>query len=85
DERVLRAAQTLVDEKICMPIFVGRPDVIESRLRRRGLRLKPGVDCSIVNPQSAPRYHEYAHDYHQLMARRGVTPQFAKLEMRRRT
>ncbi len=85
DERVLRAAQTLVDEKICMPILIGRPEVIESRLLRRGLRLKPGVDCAIVNPQSDPRYKEYAHDYHQLMARRGVTPQYAKLEMRRRS
>jgi malate dehydrogenase (oxaloacetate-decarboxylating)(NADP+) len=85
DERVLRAAQTLVDEKICAPILVGRPEVIEDRLRRRGLRLKPGVDVTIVNTQSDPRYNEYANDYHRLMARRGVTPQYAKLEMRRRS
>ncbi len=85
DERVLRAAQILVDEKLAQPILVGRPDVIESRIREYGLRIKPGAQIQIVNPQHDERYHEYWTEYHRLMARRGVTTQYAKLEMRRRT
>ncbi|MGH6962621.1 MAG: phosphate acyltransferase, partial [Dongiaceae bacterium] len=85
EERVLRAVQILVDEKLAQPILVGRPKVIEERIRRYGLRLKPGQNLSIVNPEFDERYREYWQDYHQLMARRGVTAQYAKLEMRRRT
>ena len=59
DERVLRAAQVAVDDHIARPILIGRPDVIETRIQRLGLRLKPGVDVTIVNPESDPRYPEY--------------------------
>jgi malate dehydrogenase (oxaloacetate-decarboxylating)(NADP+) len=85
EERVLRAAQVLVDEHIARPVLVGRPSIIETRLQRYGLRVRPGVDFTIVNPESDERYREYWEDYRQLRARHGVTAQFAKLEMRRRT
>ena len=85
DERVLRAAQILVDEKITRPLLIGRPEVIESRLARQGLRLKAGEHYDIVNPESDPRYREYWEEYRALRGRDGVTAQFARLEMRRRT
>jgi malate dehydrogenase (oxaloacetate-decarboxylating)(NADP+) len=84
EERVLRAVQIVVDEKLAVPILVGRPGVIEKRIRRYGLRLKAGVHFSIVNPEFDERFRDYWQDYHRTMARRGVTAQYAKLEMRRR-
>ncbi|EIT71410.1 NADP-dependent malic enzyme (nadp-me) [Hydrocarboniphaga effusa AP103] len=85
EERVLRAVQILVDEKIVKPILVGRPAVIEERVQRYGLRIKPGVHFDIVNPEHDDRYREYWSEYHHIMARRGITAQYAKLEMRRRS
>ncbi|MET0986936.1 MAG: NADP-dependent malic enzyme, partial [Steroidobacteraceae bacterium] len=85
EERVLRAAQVLIDEHIARPILVGRPAIIETRLQYYGLRLQPGVDFTIVNPESDHRYREYWEEYRNLRARHGVSAQFAKLEMRRRT
>jgi malate dehydrogenase (oxaloacetate-decarboxylating)(NADP+) len=85
EERVLRAAQVLVDERIAFPILVGRPAVIENRLSRYGLRLQLDADFKIVNPERDDRYNEYWREYRSLMARRGVTAQYARLEMRRRT
>ncbi|HEY6640770.1 NADP-dependent malic enzyme [Povalibacter sp.] len=85
EERVLRAAQIIVDEGIARPILIGRPAIIESRLQRFGLRLQPGRDLSIVNPEHDERYREYWQEYRSIMARRGITAQYAKLEMRRRT
>ena len=85
DERVLRAAQILVDEKLARPMLVGRPAVIEHRLQSYGLRLKPGQDFTIVNPESDERYKEYWQSYYAIMCRRGITESWAKLEMRRRT
>ena len=85
EERVLRAVQILVDEKIVRPILVGRPAVIEERVQRYGLRMKPGLNFDVVNPEHDERYREYWSEYHQLMARRGITEQYAKLEMRRRS
>jgi malate dehydrogenase (oxaloacetate-decarboxylating)(NADP+) len=85
DERVLRAAQILVEEKVAYPILVGRPAIIESRMKRFGLRLQPGRDFTIVNTEHDERHREFWMEYHQLMMRRGVTAQYAKLEMRRRT
>ena len=85
EERVLRAVQILVDEKIVKPILVGRPAVIEERVQRYGLRIKPGVHFDIVNPEHDDRYREYWSEYHRIMARRGITAQYAKLEMRRRS
>ncbi|MBI4190962.1 MAG: NADP-dependent malic enzyme [Betaproteobacteria bacterium] len=84
DERVLRAAQVVVDEKLAFPILVGRPAVVERRIERYGLRIKPGVDFELVNPEFDPRYREYWQEYHRLTERRGVSQQYAKIEMRRR-
>jgi malate dehydrogenase (oxaloacetate-decarboxylating)(NADP+) len=85
EERVLRALQILLDEKIARPVLVGRPTVIESRLKRFGLRANLLSQVTIVNPEQDERYREYWMEYHRIMMRRGVTAQYAKLEMRRRT
>jgi malate dehydrogenase (oxaloacetate-decarboxylating)(NADP+) len=84
EERVLRAIQVAVDEKLAKPILIGRPDVIEKRLEKFGLRIKAGIDFTIVNPEHDERYRAYYTDYHQIMARKGVSEQYAKIEMRRR-
>jgi malate dehydrogenase (oxaloacetate-decarboxylating)(NADP+) len=75
----------LVDEGLATPILVGRPAVIERRLERAGLRIKAGKDFEIVNPEDDPRFREYWSTYHSLTERKGVSQQYAKLEMRRRT
>jgi malate dehydrogenase (oxaloacetate-decarboxylating)(NADP+) len=83
DERALRAAQVVVDEGLASLTLVGRPAVIESRIERAGLRLKPGVDFDIVNPEDDPRYRECWEDYQRLMGRDGITPSMAKAALRR--
>jgi malate dehydrogenase (oxaloacetate-decarboxylating)(NADP+) len=83
DERVLRAAQIVVDEGLARPTLIGRPQVIEQRLERLGLRVRPGKEFELVNPESDPRYREYWTTYQQLTERRGVTPGYARVEMRR--
>ena len=84
EERVLRAVQVVVDEKLARPILVGRPEVIAARIERYGLRLRAGIDMTIVNTDHDERYRDYWQTYHKLMARRGVTAQYAKVEVRRR-
>jgi malate dehydrogenase (oxaloacetate-decarboxylating)(NADP+) len=84
EERVLRAVQVVVDEHLAIPILIGRPAVLEQRIERYGLRLRVGVDFEVVNPESDSRYRQYWETYHQMMERKGVTEQYAKLEMRRR-
>jgi malate dehydrogenase (oxaloacetate-decarboxylating)(NADP+) len=84
DERVLRAAQVVVDEGMARPTLVGRPAVIHARIERLGLRLKQGRDFEVVDPNNDPRYQEYSTAYHRLAERKGVTPGIARLEMRRR-
>jgi len=84
DERILRATQVIVDERLARPILVGRPAVIERRLERFGLRVKPGADFDLINPENDPRYREYWEEYHRLTARRGVSQHYAQIEMRRR-
>jgi malate dehydrogenase (oxaloacetate-decarboxylating)(NADP+) len=85
DERVLRAVQIVVDEKLATPIVIGRPAVIEQRIAQYGLRMRVGTDLTLVNPDQDSRYRECWQAYHRMMSRRGVTEQFAKLEMRRRS
>ena len=85
DERVLRAVQIAVDEKLATPILVGRPTVIERSIKRYGLRIRIGESVTVVNPEHDDRYREYWQSYRQLAARQGITAQYAKLEMRRRT
>jgi malate dehydrogenase (oxaloacetate-decarboxylating)(NADP+) len=84
DERVLRAVQTVVDEGLAIPILVGRPEVVGQRLERLGLRIRAGKEFHLVNPQSDPRYREYWTTYHRLTERKGVSPEYAKIETRRR-
>ena len=84
DERVLRAVQVVVDEGVARPILIGRPAVIERRLDRYGLRMRPGTELDVVNPESDPRYRKYCESYHGMTERRGVTEQYARIEMRRR-
>ena len=84
DERMLRAAQVVVDEGLARLILVGRPSVVERRIERHGLRIRPGTDFELVNPESDPRYRDYWTEYHRLTERRGVSQQYAQMEMRRR-
>ena len=85
EERVLRAVQVVIDEKLAVPIMIGRPDVIEQRIARYGLRMKLGVDVTVVNTEQDDRYRDYWTTYHGLMMRKGVDQQMARLEMRRRS
>ncbi len=82
DERVLRAAQAILEETTDTPILIGRPEVIEARCERAGLKIRPLTDFEIVNPENDPRYRDYWGTYHELMARQGVTPDLAKAIMR---
>jgi malate dehydrogenase (oxaloacetate-decarboxylating)(NADP+) len=84
EETVLRAVQTLVDEQLVKPILIGRPDVIERRIERIGLRLQAGRDFELVNLHSDPRFDSYWQQYYELMQRRGVTPASAKSVVRSR-
>ena len=84
EERVLRAAQIVVDEELARPTLIGRPDVIAARIEKFGLRLEAGRDYDGVNTDNDHRYRDYWRTYHQLTARKGVTEQIAKIEMRRR-
>ncbi|MET0331905.1 MAG: NADP-dependent malic enzyme [Dyella sp.] len=84
EETVLRAVQSVVDEQLARPILIGRPDVIEKRIARAGLRLKAGVDFELCNIHSDPRFDDYWQHYHRLMERRGVTPAMAKAVVRSR-
>jgi malate dehydrogenase (oxaloacetate-decarboxylating)(NADP+) len=85
DERVLRAAAAMAEETTDEPILIGRPGVIESRVSRLGLTLKPGTNCEVVNPEQDDRYYDYWTTYHNLMQRRGVTPDLARAIMRTNT
>ncbi len=84
EERVLRAAQIVVDEGIARPTFIGRPTIIAQRIEKFGLRLKEGLDYDIVNVEHDHRYRDFWQTYHRMTERKGVTVQIAKIEMRRR-
>ncbi|MFN6961785.1 MAG: NADP-dependent malic enzyme, partial [Rhodocyclaceae bacterium] len=85
DERMLRAVQTIVDERLAQPLVIGRPDVVNMRIARAGLRIAAGSDFELVNPDSDPRYKALWQDYYNLTCRKGVGIEYAKREMRRRT
>ena len=78
DERVLRAAQELLDEGLAEPILVGRPRVVASRIKRLGLRIQPGSDFELINPQDDPRFNSYSAAYHKLLGRHGISPRAAR-------
>lgn len=84
EERVLRAAQIVVDEGIARPTLIGRPDVIQKRIEKFGLRLQEELDYDIVNVENDHRYNQFWQTYHKMTERKGITAQFAKIEMRRR-
>ncbi len=84
EERILRAVQVVVDERVARPTLIGRPDVIARRVKKFGLRLEAGRDYDLVNTEHDHRYRDYWQTYHRMTARQGVTEQFAKIEMRRR-
>ncbi len=83
DERVLRAVRVVVDEGMAKPILIGRPAVIDMRIERAGLRLKPGVDFEVCNPEDDPRYRDYWEDYRRLTCREGISADTAKAAVRR--
>ncbi len=85
DERVLRAANAMIEETTDTPILIGRPEVVESRCERAGLPIRPGRDFDLVNPENDPRYRDYWETYHRLMARRGVSPDIARAILRTNT
>jgi malate dehydrogenase (oxaloacetate-decarboxylating)(NADP+) len=84
DERVLRAVQTVLDERLAQPILIGRTAVVTQRIERLGLRLRPGVDVELVDPEDDPRFPEYWRLYHSLMERKGVSPDTARTLVRTR-
>ncbi|KDC13525.1 malate dehydrogenase (oxaloacetate-decarboxylating) (NADP(+)), partial [Bordetella bronchiseptica E014] len=84
DERVLRAIQVIVDEGLARPILVGRPAVLSARIEKFGLRLRLGQDVEVCNPDYDERFHQYWTTYWELMCRRGITKEMARVEMRRR-
>jgi malate dehydrogenase (oxaloacetate-decarboxylating)(NADP+) len=84
DERVLRAAQQLVDDGLAKPVLVGRLLVVMQRIDRLGLRIKPGTDFELVDPEGDPRFPEYWRLYHTMMERKGVSPDLARNIVRTR-
>jgi malate dehydrogenase (oxaloacetate-decarboxylating)(NADP+) len=85
DERVLRAAGVVLEEGIARPILIGRPAVIEARLKRYGLTIRPGQDFDVVNPEDDPRYRDYVASYVEIAGRRGITPDAARTLVRTST
>jgi malate dehydrogenase (oxaloacetate-decarboxylating)(NADP+) len=85
DERVLRTAHAMIEEMTDKPILIGRPEVVAARCERAGLPIRPGADFDLVNPENDPRYRAYWGTYHELMARRGVTPDIARAILRTNT
>jgi malate dehydrogenase (oxaloacetate-decarboxylating)(NADP+) len=83
DERVLRAVQVVVDEGLAQPILVGRPSIIEARIKKAGLRLRQDVDYTVVDPEDDPRFKQYWETYHRIMGRDGVSIGAAKAAVRR--
>ncbi|WP_218508254.1 NADP-dependent malic enzyme [Variovorax sp. dw_308] len=83
DDRVLRAAQLAVDEGLARPILIGRPNIIEARVKKAGLHLRLGEDAEVVDPENDPRFRNYWEAYHKIMGRRGITPDAAKAMVRR--
>ena len=82
DERVLRATQVLIEDEIARPILIGRPDIIETRLKRFGLRIRPDKDFEVTNPHDDPRYRDYVDLYFSLVGRKGINPEAARTMVR---
>jgi malate dehydrogenase (oxaloacetate-decarboxylating)(NADP+) len=82
DERVLRATQVVLEENLARPILVGRPSVVEARIKRFGLSIRAGKDFDLINPEDDPRYRSYVQSYVEVAGRRGVTPDAARTVVR---
>ena len=78
DERVLRATQVVLEEKIARPVLIGRPEVIRDRIKRFGLTIDPDVDFEVIDPRNDPRYRDYVATYLKVAGRKGVTPDVAR-------
>ncbi|CBI76516.1 NAD-dependent malic enzyme [Bartonella clarridgeiae 73] len=85
DERVLRAAQIVLEEQTAIPLLIGRPHVVETRLKRFGLKIRPGIDFEITNPENDPRFRDYVNLFLHYTGRRGVSPEVAKTIVRTST
>ncbi|TAJ17442.1 MAG: NADP-dependent malic enzyme, partial [Rugosibacter sp.] len=85
DERILRAVQAVIDERLAQPVVIGRPSVIATRIEKAGLRIVAGRDFEVINPESDSRYKTLWQAYHQRLGRHGVTPEVAKQAMRSNT
>jgi len=85
DERVLRAVQAVVDEGVAKPILIARPEVLNPRIEKYGLRIRPGKDFEMVNPNSDSRFRDYWQEYYTLVQRKGISVEYAKREVTRRT
>ncbi|WP_276199642.1 NADP-dependent malic enzyme [Chelatococcus sp. XZ-Ab1] len=85
DERMLRAAQAVIEDGIAQPILIGRPAVVETRLKRFGLSIRPGKDFELINPEDDPRYRDYVATYLDVAGRKGITPDAAKTLVRTNT
>jgi malate dehydrogenase (oxaloacetate-decarboxylating)(NADP+) len=85
DDRVLRAVQTVIDEGLAKPVVIGRPQILDARIAKCGLRLRAGIDFELVNPDSDARHKELWQGYYELTARKGIGVEYAKRETRRRT
>lgn len=88
DERVLRAVQVIRDEGIAQPILIGRHDEIRRRIEAAGLRIREGDDFEVVHSDNCPFFDEHFDEfwttYHRIMERKGVSPDYARREVRRR-
>jgi malate dehydrogenase (oxaloacetate-decarboxylating)(NADP+) len=82
EDRVLQAVQTVLDENLALPQIIGRRKVVETRIRRLGLRIKLDKDVALIDPEDDPRYRDYWETYHRIMERRGVTPAVARRVVR---
>jgi malate dehydrogenase (oxaloacetate-decarboxylating)(NADP+) len=82
DERVLRAVQVIREEKLAHPVLIGRPSVIAQNLKKANLKIRPGVDFEVIDPDNTEHYQKCWQTYHQIMKRRGITPEMAKLRVR---
>ncbi|AQX28090.1 MULTISPECIES: NADP-dependent malic enzyme [unclassified Bartonella] len=85
DERVLRAAQIVLEEQTAIPLLIGRPHVVETRLKRFGLKIRPGIDFEITNPENDPRFRDYVNLFLRYTGRHGVSPEVAKTIVRTST
>ena len=82
DERVLRATQVVIEERIARPVLIGRPEVMQDRIKRFGLTIEPGADFEVIDPRNDPRYRDYVATYLKVAGRKGVTPDVARTVVR---